>query len=252
MNQLSIEQYVDLSSPIHKLDTRFKIIGIFILIFSIAFVTKLAIMTVILCLSIIVALISRLPLLFILKRLKLPSVLIFVVALLTLFFSNGSALIMVGPFIITKEGLSAFLLIIIRFISIIILMVILFATTPFSRLLQAMRTLGVPALLCDMMLFSYRYIFELWEEFRTMKTAMNMRGFKEKGLRSLKTWSLLTGTLFIRSYEQSERVYHAMTMRGYGHAPIRKDDFVASLADYTWLVLFIFISSMILISQFFI
>jgi cobalt/nickel transport system permease protein len=29
----------------------------------------------------------------------------------------------------------------------------------------------------------------------------------------------MAGTMLIRSYEQSERVYHAMTLRGYGYAP---------------------------------
>ena len=54
-----------------------------------------------------------------------------------------------------------------------------------------------------------------------MQIAMRLRGFRLKGYdrRSLNQMAAMAGTLFIRSYEQSERVYHAMTLRGYGHTP---------------------------------
>lgn len=250
MNHSATQQYIHLKSPIHSLDVRFKLIGIFVLIFSMAFVTKLILLPIIFVTSLFVAILSRLPFLFIIKRLQLPGVLIVVVALLTLFYTSGTPLIQFGTVAITKEGISSFLFILIRFVSIVFLMVVLFETTPFANLVKAMRTLGLPLLLCDMMVFSYRYIFELWNDFQTMKISMKMRGFKEKGLRSLGTWALLTGTLFIRSYEQSERVYHAMALRGYGHAPVRKEEFEPGRADYIGLSLLILVSVMILVGQY--
>lgn len=250
MNQTAIEQYIHLNSPIHKLDTRFKLVGMFVLIFSIAFVTETMLLPIIVFTSLVVVVLSGLPILFILKRLQLPSVLILVVALMTLFFSAGTPLLEVGVISVTKDGLSSFLLILIRFVCIMFLMIVLFGTTSFAQMLKAMKALGLPILLCDMMLFSYRFIFELANDFQTMKIAMNMRGFKEKGLRSLRTWALLTGTLFVRSYEQSERVYHAMTIRGYGHGQARKEEFNPERTDYLGLGLFILVSVMILIGQF--
>jgi cobalt/nickel transport system permease protein len=58
--------------------------------------------------------------------------------------------------------------------------------------------------------------------FATMQQAMRLRGFRShsrsKWFRrsDLQQFATLTGTLLIRSYEQSERVYKAMQLRGYG------------------------------------
>ena len=49
-----------------------------------------------------------------------------------------------------------------------------------------------------------------------MQRAMKLRGFQSKGLkqRNLKVFSQLTGSILIRSYDRSLRVYQAMILRG--------------------------------------
>ena len=99
--------------------------------------------------------------------------------------------------------------------------IVLFGSAPFLTSIKAIRALGLPQILADMTLLSYRYIFETGNDLRQMQVAMRLRGFQLKGYdrRSLSRVAAMAGTLLIRSYEQSERVYHAMTLRGYGHTP---------------------------------
>jgi cobalt/nickel transport system permease protein len=72
-----------------------------------------------------------------------------------------------------------------------------------------------------MTLLSYRYIFETGNDLRQMQIAMRLRGFQLKGYnrQSLNQVAAMAGTRLSRSYERSERVYQAMAVRGYGHAP---------------------------------
>jgi cobalt/nickel transport system permease protein len=86
-----------------------------------------------------------------------------------------------------------------------------------------MRSLGLPAILADMLLLSYRYLFEIAGNLAQMQRSMRLRGFQSRGHRwlvpnwqDLNRLASLAGTLFIRSYEQAERIYQAMRLRGYG------------------------------------
>jgi len=247
----SVEEHVHLVSPIHQLDTRFKLIGMLFLIFSFAFISKIELLIFSIFVSFFILTISKLPFRFVLQRIKLPGLLIFMVAIVTLFFSEGSAVFHLGPLSVTKEGIHSFILILVRFISIMMLMVVLLGSTSIIQIIKAMRDLKLPTLLCDMIFFSYRYIFELGNDLKTMHIAMNMRGFRSKSILSIPTFALLSGSLLIRSYEQSDRVYNAMTLRGYGqNSNYYKQETSYTLVDCIWLIILILLSAFILCIEF--
>lgn len=52
-----------------------------------------------------------------------------------------------------------------------------------------------------------------------MQRAMKLRGFQAHHLspRNVSLLAALMGTLLVRSYEQSQQVYQAMMLRGYGY-----------------------------------
>jgi cobalt/nickel transport system permease protein len=54
-----------------------------------------------------------------------------------------------------------------------------------------------------------------------MRRATVLRGFRPRQLsrRNLQVYAALAGSLLIRSYQQSEQVYKAMQLRGYGTTP---------------------------------
>ncbi|MEO0378589.1 MAG: energy-coupling factor transporter transmembrane component T, partial [Cyanobacteria bacterium P01_A01_bin.17] len=119
------------------------------------------------------------------------------------------------------------LLIVCRFFSILTLGLVVLGTSPFSTTIKAMRSLGLPPVLADMMLLSYRYLFEFAQMLSTMQNAMQLRGFRAPALFSgraqfshLNRLASLTGTMLIRSYEQAIRSYQAMGLRGYGQSAV--------------------------------
>lgn len=153
------------------------------------------------------------------------------VVLLLPWVSGETVLVQWGPIALRWEGVEAALLIVSRFVSILTLGLLLLATSPILQTLQALRRLGLPRILADMMLLSYRYLQELEGMVETMGRAMVLRGYGrgqrsigkpgprsglERWWRSVMQLAALLGTLLLRSYEQSERVYQAMVLRGYG------------------------------------
>lgn len=78
-----------------------------------------------------------------------------------------------------------------------------------------MRFFRIPGLFIMMLSFFYRYIFLFLDNVHKMQHARDARSFNNKQRFNLSTVSRMIGSLFIRSYEQSERVYVAMLARGY-------------------------------------
>lgn len=87
-------------------------------------------------------------------------------------------------------------------------------TTPFSALLDALRSLRVPSLVVTVFGLTYRYLFVLREEMTRMRRARQSRTFL-RGRRI--EWQLLASVasaLFVRASNRAERIYQAMLTRG--------------------------------------
>ena len=130
-----------------------------------------------------------------------------------------------GPLALRQEGLLAAILIASRFTCIITIGVVLLGTTPLLTNIKAMRALGLPQIMADMALLTFRYLQEIGRDLRNMQTSMRLRGFNNRrlSLKGLRVLAWLSGSLLVYSYEHSESVYQAMILRGYGHAPPRRE-----------------------------
>jgi cobalt/nickel transport system permease protein len=94
---------------------------------------------------------------------------------------------------------------------------LLVATTRFTDLLHALRALRVPAVLAQTISFMVRYLLVLVEEAKRLMTARESRSAGKGGTVAWRARVLggMIGSLFIRSYERSERIYAAMVSRGF-------------------------------------
>lgn len=240
------EVFVPLGSPLHVWDPRPKLIGLGALIFAFAFVENVFLLPLMLGVTLSLFWISRLPLRFLLTRLRYPGVFLVMVTFLLPFFSGETIIWSWGPIALRAEGCWAAVLIGCRFLSILTLSLILLGCTPFLRVVKGLHSLGLPSILTDMMLLSYRYLSEISQDLYRMQQAMYLRGFGyhpseselsmrkriQNRVQDLKRLASLIGTLLIRSYERSERVYQAMRLRGYGLYP-QPNATVRSM-DKTW------------------
>ncbi|MBD2744949.1 cobalt ECF transporter T component CbiQ [Coleofasciculus sp. FACHB-1120] len=218
--KLRLDQYADIDSPIHRWEQRSKLVALIALIFAIAFVDDVIFIPVVIGVTAVLYGLSKLPLSFLLARLRYPGLFILTVVVLVLFASSGErVLFKLGPLVVNQEGVEAVLLIATRFLCILTVSLILFGTAPFLTSIKAMRSLRLPDVIVDMMLLAYRYLEDFGETRMRMQRAMRMRGFESDrfSFRNLNMWSGLAGSLLIRSYDRSDRVYQAMRLRGYGH-----------------------------------
>lgn len=203
--------------PLHRWDPRFKLVGLFVLVFAFATIQELSLLPFIAVTALAVYTLSGMSYGYLASRLRVPGLFLIALALVLPFFSGETPIAQIGPIVLRREGTLALLTIGVRFFSIITVATALFASTPMPRLAGAMRSLGIPSLLGDLLLFTYRYIFQLADDLGRARTAARLRGARSGSRRSLRTIAHIVGSLLVRSHAQAERVLSAMLQRGYGN-----------------------------------
>jgi len=233
-----LDQYSDRDSFIHKLDPRTKLITalVFILAVTTTPPTRWQVFVLYLFLIATLILLSRVPILYVLKR---SLVIIPFVALVTIsipFVKEGEVVgsynVWLWQVSVTYSGLQVFWNILAKawlsILSLILLtsttkkawlsilsLILLTSTTKFTSLLKGLEQLRMPRVMVMLLSFMYRYIFVLVDEVMRMKQARDSRNFGGRRLWQIRTIGNMIGTLFIRSYERGERVYAAMLTRGF-------------------------------------
>lgn len=227
MVKSGLDEYARLDSPLHRWEPRYRLVGLMALVFAFSFVQDLRLLPAMLTVTFALYAVSRLPFPFLLNRLRAPGFFLLIVAILLPFLSGSTVLLRIGPLALRQEGCLDLLLVVVKFVSILTTGLVIFGSAPFLTTVKAMRALGLPSILTDMTLFSYRYIYEIGDDLETMETAMGLRGFRARrpSGRTLGVLASLAGSILVRSYEQSERIYKAMVLRGYGHALRPRDEF---------------------------
>lgn len=197
-----LDRYSRLSSPVHRLPTAVKLLGTCCIIVATVAVPFSAtwFFVVTAGLLLIIAAVSTVPWRFILKRLLLLEPLALGIAVMALFQPNGTTIFLS---IVTRSTLCLFTVI------------LLSNTTPFEDLLRAMSRLGVPRILITILALMYRYLFVLIDEGERLARARMSRTFSTNRVRRWQALASLIGQLFVRSTERAERIYAAMTARGW-------------------------------------
>ena len=202
MPQDFLDRYSRLDSPVHRLPASFKLGAAFLTVL-ITLALPRAATDYFAGLAIVLAgtaLLSRVPLVFLLRRLFWLEPVIVGIALMAWLQPQGGQ---VFAGILVKSSLC------------LGTMLLLSSITPFSEVLRLLQRLRVPPLLVTTLALLYRYIFVLQDELERMRRARASRTFSTSQRR---TWSLLAtllGQLFIRSTERAERIYAAMCARGW-------------------------------------
>jgi cobalt/nickel transport system permease protein len=151
----------------------------------------------------------------------------FLLAALPLIFTRPGdplATIVVGPLTLTisGEGLEQFATIAIKsWISVQAALLLAF-TTLFHDLVDALRQLRLPRIMVAIISFMYRYLAVLAGEASRMARARASRSAAAPDGQSggsiawrARVTGSMVGSLFLRSYERSERIYAAMQARGF-------------------------------------
>ncbi len=231
--QANVDQYAHLDSPLHRWDTRIKAATVILLSFLLSALQTPGGAAAGLGLILLIAFVSRIPAVFIFSKTFYPLMLLLPLFLFLPFTSGGHALWQAHGLTLYREGINASLLIMIKSLSLLLLFLLMLNSAPFNRTLAALQRLRFPVKLLNMILFAYRYIFLYLDDLDRMRKALRLRGFQNTGgWRSLRSSAGLMGSLLIRCYEQTERVFHAMVLRGYSGRYRGSEDFRAGISDY--------------------
>ncbi|KAF1076392.1 cobalt ECF transporter T component CbiQ [Methanogenium sp. MK-MG] len=232
MHYPDIDKYAGMDSPVHRIEPRIKIISFGILIVSAVFVGTIPASLFFLAVAVVILLASRLPMRFILTRMKVICVFVIPILVLMPLTVPGTPLFSAGPVSISQEGVSFAVLVTVRSVTAILLVVTMLGTQRFDTTLKALSLLRVPGIIIQMLLFTYRYIYVMIDEFLRIWSSMRAKGYTFRFNRhGLTIIGNLIGMLLINSYERAERVYQAMIAKGYTGNPISFSPFRVTIPD---------------------
>lgn len=213
---LDIDRFAHLDSSIQRWDPRVKIASLGIFVFCVAVLKTLPVALLALAAAIVFVRITGLPFDFVVGGLKW--VLLFLIPFFGImpFTYPGPPAFSVLGMDFAWEGARLATLIVTKAVAIVLTAYAIFGSARFDVSMIALQRLKCPTVFVQMLLFTYRYIFVLIEEMRRMSTAMRVRGFvMGTNLYTLKVVGNFVGSLLVRSFERTERVYKAMLSKGY-------------------------------------
>lgn len=217
------ERYQPGGSPLHQLDARVKVVVTLLLIPGILLTPERTWIAYPLIWLLLAALAERGQVGALRVSRRALVALPFALAALTVAFTTpGQPLFSTLGLTVTDAGLGRFAAIVLKSWLAAHAAALLTMTTPFTDLLWALSSLRVPEPLVTIFAFTYRYLFTLGDEAERLMRARAARSGTMPGLkpRTNPVWHAqiaggMIASLFVRSYERSERVYLAMRSRGY-------------------------------------
>lgn len=226
-----IEKSAYRDSFIHQLDARVKILGMFAVIIAMVAIpySPLVLTVGIVFFAFLLTLwaLSSLPWLFYVKRLFMVLPFGLFIIIFQVFFTNRYYavfhIIANLPFgiHIYAESVEFAVILLVKFVVSVSAIILLSSTTKLHDILEGASRMGLPpefALTFGMMI---RYLFVFGYIFRKINESLITRCFDpfDPSLSyryRIRQIGYTVGTIFVRSYEQGERVYTSMLCRGYG------------------------------------
>ena len=204
MHHVTLDSWSRISSPIHRLDARAKILAALAILLSLVLTERAYgwLFGSYLLLVAALAWTARLPLAALLLRAGL--VVPFAGTLAAVNALGGDSVRAAG--VLGKSYISAFTVL------------VLLAATPLHGLLRGLELLRVPRFFLMVAQFVYRYLFVLSEQAQHMMQARRCRAPRGRRQPLFRSAAGAVTVLFARSYVRAERIHHAMLARGFhGH-----------------------------------
>jgi cobalt/nickel transport system permease protein len=210
---------------LQRIEPRVKLLTLLGLLVAAALLRHIPVLLAMYALTLVLAVASGLSLSFFIKRvwLFIPIFTGIVVLPATFnFITGGDIVVPFGtwfghPVGMTSQGLTSAGLIVTRVAVSISLVVLLTLTTPWNRLLAALRALAIPRMFILVLSMAYRYLFHLLSSVSDMYIARKARTAGRDGdaTSGRHFVAASAGALFGKSHALSEEVHMAMVSRGY-------------------------------------
>ncbi len=230
------EQFAQGSSFLHSRDPRGKILIATLFITTVALSKSFLAVSAALVAAFFLLLLSRVALSLVIKRIILVNTFtLFLWISLPLTF-GGSDTISFLSIALSRNGILLAGLISLKTNAIVLAIIALLSTSTIADLGHALDKLHFPRKLCFILLFSYRYIFVIHQEYSRLLRAAQMRCFSPKtNLHTYRTFAYLFGMTLVNSFNRSQRVHQAMLLRGFAGRLISLKRYTLNPADITFI-----------------
>lgn len=244
---MRFDELASKQSPIHNLEGRIKLITS-ILIILICVTSK----------ELFIPIILEIMLLIILKIANLSY--IDSAKRLLMLLPFGGAIIIFQPFIqpgniiwsyswlhITDFGLNWAILLFVRMIVCLTTIIIYSSTTPLQEMASSFRKLKMPRDLAMILSIMVRFLFLFIDELTSIRKSQKSRNFNIHSKNTPYKWRVkqvgyTIGMMFLKSYEQGERVHRSMVSRGFSDASEMFDEKKSpEKSDYAFIISIILI-----------
>lgn len=244
---MRFDELASKDSPIHNLGGRIKLIATIFIILACVISKEL-----------FIPIILEIMLLFILKMANLSY--IDSAKRLLMLLPFGGAIIIFQPFIqpgniiwsyswlhITDFGLNWAILLFIRMIVCLTTIIIYSSTTPLQEMASSFRKLKMPRDLAMILSIMVRFLFLFIDELTSIRKSQKSRNFNIHSKNTPYKWRVkqvgyTIGMMFLKSYEQGERVHRSMVSRGFSDASEMFDEKKSpEKSDYAFIISIILI-----------
>ena len=220
---LKLDDIASGDSVIHNLDGRVKLISTVIIIIFTVFSEKLIVPIIMEIFLLSILYLSKVPLKDAFKRIALLLPFGGIIIIFQPFIHPGNVLWTYSWMEITDTGLNWAILLLARLIASLTAIVLLSSTSPMQEIVASFRKLKMPKELAMILSITVRFLFVFIDELTTIRNAQKSRNFNiHSNLVSYK-WRLrqigyTIAMMFLKSYEQGERVHKSMVSRGFSDA----------------------------------
>jgi cobalt/nickel transport system permease protein len=167
-----------------------------------------------------------------------------VLVVIKLFFTGKSPLFSFNLAGLTitgyMDGLVDGLMIAVRIIAAVSIITTISFATPFTEFMAGLSWLRIPKTFIEVLLFTYRYIFVLFEDAMVIYNAQKNRLGYSNIRRGLGSFGTLAGSLILKAFEHSHNITVSMIQRGYDgnmpmlkHKPFKLSEIVVSVLFIT-------------------
>jgi cobalt/nickel transport system permease protein len=235
------DEYALQSGFLQRLDPRVKVVSFLLFVFQALLSASLVILSFLYLFCLFLVLVSKINLVFFLKRTWIFIPLFSLCIALPAIFMPGQALltwhIWGVKLIITRQGLDGAVIFIMRVITCVSWAILLNLTTKHFTLLKVLRIFKIPQIFIMTLGMCYRYIYLfagiIQNTFLAIKSRIGIGVHYKRG-QDIVAWNI--ASLWNRSVGLNEEVYRAMLSRGYQGEVLAWDDFKIRARDCLWLL----------------
>jgi cobalt/nickel transport system permease protein len=209
------------SNALRDTSPRLKLLlGLGAILLCVSSVTSIAPLFIAVTMSLITIRLAKIPWRFYSKLLLIPLSFSLLSALVVAFMhGGGDQLISFSVFgfnlSISEDGANLALLLIARTFGGMCSLFFIALTTPMIEIFSVLKSLGLPDFLIELSMLMYRYIFVFVDQAALIHSAQVMR-LGDAGIKkSINSFGMLASVLFLRAWEQGERLIIAMDARCY-------------------------------------